>query len=158
LLQLAGDPTNALSHFQQALALAPETESIHRQLGACLEQLHRQTEAAVVYQDGLKLHPLDTGLISALAAILASSPEAALRNGPRAVRLAERAGELTGFRDPACLATLAAAYAETDKFEEAIAAAETAQKNALAVKQSALAEQCKKMLESFRSRQPWRRE
>jgi Flp pilus assembly protein TadD len=151
LYQMAGDPTNALLHLQTARALAPDTEDIHRQLGACLTQLHRQREAAAAYEDGLKLHPLDSGLMSALAAILAGSPEAGFRDGQRAVRLAERACQLTEFRDPACLEVLAVAYSENGKFDQALAAAQAAQNKAAALGQTAIAERSRSMIEMFQA-------
>ncbi len=48
--------------------------------------------------------------LAALARILASSDDAAIRDTPEAVRLAKHAAELTGFRNAAILNTLAAAY------------------------------------------------
>jgi len=48
-----------------------------------------------------------------------------LRNGKKAVELAERANQLTGGGNPLILCTLAAAYAETARFSEAV---ETAQR------------------------------
>ena len=47
-----------------------------------------------------------------LAWVLATSPEASLRNGKEAVRLARQAVKLGGGKQPAFLDTLAAAYAE----------------------------------------------
>jgi len=57
---------------------------------------------------------------------LAASPEASDRNGVEAVKLAERAVQGSGGRDPVYLDTLAAAYAEAERFPEAIAAARMA--------------------------------
>jgi hypothetical protein len=54
--------------------------------------------------------------------------------------------------------TLAAAYAEVGKFPEAIAAIQKADALAASAGQSALRAECKKMLETFQSGQPWRAE
>jgi hypothetical protein len=65
-------------------------------------------------------------MLDELAWLLATYPEANVRDGAKAVRLAERACELTNRRVPAFLATLAAAYAETGDFSRGLAAGEEA--------------------------------
>jgi tetratricopeptide (TPR) repeat protein len=55
-----------------------------------------------------------------LARILATCMEDNFRNGKWALELASRACELTHWRDPDCLDTLATAYAETGDFPAAI--------------------------------------
>jgi protein O-mannosyl-transferase len=55
-----------------------------------------------------------------LAWVLATSPDPALRDGSEAVRMAERAAELTAHRDAGVLDTLAAAYAEAGDFARAV--------------------------------------
>ncbi|PWU14023.1 MAG: hypothetical protein C5B50_18005 [Verrucomicrobia bacterium] len=57
---------------------------------------------------------------------LATSPEPARRDGGLAVRFAEDACRQTRFENPLMVGTLAAAYAEAGRFEEAISAAEKA--------------------------------
>jgi Flp pilus assembly protein TadD len=58
---------------------------------------------------------------------MATSHDAALRNGSEAVALAGHAVELTRGREPMLLGTLAAAYAEAGDFDKAV---ETQQKAA----------------------------
>jgi len=70
-------------------------------------------------------HPKDIALLNATAWTLATNPNASVRNGAEAVALAERAVELSNGKEPSVLGTLAAAYAEVDRFDEA---AQTAQK------------------------------
>jgi hypothetical protein len=62
----------------------------------------------------------DVTVASNLAWVLATSPEKRLREGPRAVQLAEFACKATGYKSPPLLDTLAAAYAEVGQFEQAI--------------------------------------
>jgi hypothetical protein len=52
--------------------------------------------------------------------VLATSSDAALRNGAEAATLAAHAVQLTSGNEPAILATLAAAYAETGRFDKAV--------------------------------------
>ncbi|OYP36860.1 tetratricopeptide repeat protein [Rhodopirellula sp. MGV] len=61
-----------------------------------------------------------SSILNNLAWVLATSPEAKIRDGEKAVRLADRAVRLTEEKKPHILSTLAAAYAETGNFEKAI--------------------------------------
>ena len=50
----------------------------------------------------------------------------ACRNGPEAVSLAEHACQLTDYKQPMLVGTLAAAYAEAGRFAEAVTMADNA--------------------------------
>jgi Flp pilus assembly protein TadD len=58
--------------------------------------------------------------------VLSTDPDPSIRNGEVAVGLAEEAARLTGGQEPAVLDALAAAYAESGRFTEAVATAERA--------------------------------
>ena len=77
-----------------------------------LGQSGRTREAVAQYREALRLNPNLAGALNNLAWVLAASPDDELRNGAEAVRLAERACELTHYGEPLFLGTLAAAYAE----------------------------------------------
>ena len=70
-------------------------------------------------REPLQHAPKDTVLLNVAAWILATSPYKSLRDGNESVRLAELAWKLSGGNDPFSLATLAAAYAETGRFDDA---------------------------------------
>ncbi len=57
--------------------------------------------------------------------MLATCPDAQVRNGSEAVRLGEKACQATAYRDPYLLRSLAAAYAEAGRFDDAIRTAGT---------------------------------
>lgn len=59
--------------------------------------------------------------INAVAWTLATNPDPAVRNGAKAVELALRACEKDGWNEATYIDTLAAAYAEAGRWEEAIA-------------------------------------
>jgi tetratricopeptide (TPR) repeat protein len=83
-------------------------------------------EAIRLYREALKIAPENTASLNNLAWLLASHPNGNLRDGREAVRLASRAAELTERKEPVVLGTLAAAYAETGQFKQAIETAEAA--------------------------------
>lgn len=85
--------------------------------------------------------------------LLATSPFDQVRNGQQAVTLALQA--VSRNRSPGYLDTLAAAYAETGKFDRAVAT----QREALALVpegEVALAEELESHLDAFESGDPWR--
>jgi tetratricopeptide (TPR) repeat protein len=90
-----------------------------------------------------------------LAWILASHSDTAIRNGEEAVRLAEQACELTGYRTAILLGTLGAAFAEAGRFDDAVAAAQKAEALATAAGDPILAEKNRTLAELFRSRRPF---
>jgi predicted Zn-dependent protease len=59
-----------------------------------------------------------------LACLLATSSDPSMRNGEESVRLAEKACELTQYNNSSTLSTLAAAYAEAGRFDDAVTVAE----------------------------------
>jgi len=82
--------------------------------------------AVEVFRTAVKSHPESAILHNNLAYILATSPDARVRNSAESVVHAERACELTGYAQPVAVSTLALAYAEAKRTEDAIAIAEKA--------------------------------
>jgi len=90
-----------------------------------------------------------------LAWLLATSPEATNRNGVLAVKLAECACQQTRYRNTIMVGTLAAAYAEAGRFDEAIS---TGQKACALASQSGEQDLLGKnlgLLELYRQHQPY---
>jgi hypothetical protein len=104
----------------------------------------------------LKIEPDNPGTCNNLAMLLATSPDASLRNGARAVELAQRANQLTYGHNPIVLGTLAGAYAEAGRFAEAAATARTALALASRRPNSQLAQALQAQLERYESGLPLR--
>jgi tetratricopeptide (TPR) repeat protein len=77
-------------------------------------------------QKAVELDPNHPEAANTLAWLLATSSDADIRDGRRAVELAEHACRTTDFKQAVYVGTLAAAYAEAGRFEEAIATAQKA--------------------------------
>lgn len=121
-----GQFDEAVANYQKALEINPNFVEAHNNLGTTLTKIGRVTEAIVQYQKALELQPDLAVTCNKLAWVLATCPSATIRDGNRAIELAERSNQLTGGTNPTALATLAAAYAETGKFTEAISTARQA--------------------------------
>jgi hypothetical protein len=91
-----------------------------------------------------------------LAWILAASPDALIRDGPKALNLAQRAQQLSGKSNPKIFRTLAAAYAENSRFQEAIDTAQSGLDLATAQGNTALAEMFETDLALYRTNAPLR--
>src|ERR1035441_6373154 len=79
-----------------------------------------KAQALAHWRQALRQAPDNVRLLNDTAWPVAASADAALRNGTEAVTLAGHAVDLTSGRDPALLATLAAAYAEAGRFDKAV--------------------------------------
>ena len=88
--------------------------------------------------------------------MLATSPDAARRNGAQAVKLAEDACLQTQYRQPQLIAILSAAYAEAGRFDEAIGAAQTAGKLAWQAGDARLLQRCQELLKAYARHEPFR--
>ena len=91
----------------------------------------------------LRSRPNDPAFLKDIAWLLATNPNASIRNGTDAVRFAQRAVRLSGGQDPAILDALAAAYAETGQFAEAVQTARSARELAAQQNNQPLAESLK---------------
>jgi tetratricopeptide (TPR) repeat protein len=108
------------------------------------------------FQAAVQLAPDSPLALNELAWLLATSPDAALRNGPEAVQLAEHGCAVTSRRDPMLLDTLAAAYAEAGRFPEAISAAQEALALARTTGDEATVVRTENLLGLFQSGRPFR--
>jgi Flp pilus assembly protein TadD len=111
-------------------------------------------EAAAQYQEVLRSDPDSLEALNNLAWLLATSEDANVRNGPEAVKLAERACELT-HHETSFLGTLAAAYAEAGRFQDAIATAEKARTQAQNRGETSLEERNQQLLDLYRQGKPY---
>jgi tetratricopeptide (TPR) repeat protein len=112
----------AISCFEKALALRPDDAAVHGRLGDALRQKRADAAALAHYEKALQLEPAALWAHYGAAWLLATCPDASIRNAGRALELARHALQLPGGENPLILRTLAAAYASQGNFEAAIAA------------------------------------
>jgi cytochrome c-type biogenesis protein CcmH/NrfG len=111
--------------------------------------------AVTHYQAAIAIQPANAYFLNNLAWVLATCPNPQVRNGPKAVELAQRAERLGGAGNPAVLGTLAAAYAEAGRFPEAVRTARHALDLASARTNSAQVEMLKANITLFRAGSPF---
>lgn len=155
-LQLQGRCPEAIKHYQSAIEQRPDHMKARNGLAICLAMQDRMRDAAEQFRYVLRQEPDTPFALNALAWILATCQDDAVRNGPESVQLAGRAAELTQNSDPAVLDTLAAAYAEVGRFQDAIKTAEDALAAAKIAHQSDLSTAIGQRIALYRSGAPFR--
>jgi tetratricopeptide (TPR) repeat protein len=151
-----GQTERAIAHLSEALRLEPSSAETHFQLGLAYLSQRKAKEAVIHYRETLRLKPDFTAALNNLAWLLATHPDETCRNGAEAVRLAEKACELTAYKQPLLLGTLAAAYAETGDFDKAISTAQKARDLAEMSGEKNLVVKNEKLLEEYRAGKPHR--
>src|SRR5438552_2551294 len=121
-----GQVTDALIHYRKLMELQPDNIEIHNIVGTVLVQQGRITEGVEEWEKVLLIRPDNGNALNNLAWVFATSPDDSLRDGSRAVQLAEQATRISGSRMAMVWRTLAAAYAENGRFVDAIQTAQRA--------------------------------
>jgi tetratricopeptide (TPR) repeat protein len=150
-----GSVDEAIVHCQTALQIKPGFAEAHVNLGNALRQKGSVDEAIVHYQKALQIKPDYVEVLNNLAWLLATCPDAHIRDGVRAVKYAGRACELTHYGVTLLVGTLAAAYAEAGRYDDAIATAQKACALATAAGEQDLLEKNQELLALYRAHQPY---
>ncbi len=115
-------------------------------------EMDGKVEATILhYREALNVDSNNPIVLNNLAWILAATSRPELRNGEEAVQLAARAVELTEYRLPIVIGTLAAAYAQAGQFPQACEMAQTARALAWVTGQSEIAANNLKLLTLYSS-------
>ena len=154
LLQ-AGRVSEAIDCFQRALELQ-KTPQAYYNLAYALRRDGKAAEAIASYLNCIELKPQFIPAQVDLAWILATWPDKSVRNGNKAVALAEQANRLSGSQSAQVLRVLAAAYAETGHFSEALTTAKQALLLATAQSKQKLAEEIQIEMMLYQANTPCR--
>jgi tetratricopeptide (TPR) repeat protein len=153
-----GDLVLAAQHLAYVMMLRPGVEQAHAQLRQVLLALAKTPDGLQRLREIAGKAPDSPRMLDELAWLLATYPDSKSRDGIEAVRLAERACDLTERQIPALLDTLAAAYAEAGDFPHAIDAVEEALNRARASGDNDAVKLSENILASLRDNFPYRQE
>jgi tetratricopeptide (TPR) repeat protein len=156
ILSRAGQIPQAIEQYMAAVELAPGDADAHIELAVLLASQQRVAEAIQHYRAALTTWPDSPLALNNLAWLLATHPRDEVRNGPEAVRLAERACAVTQRQQAFLIGTLAAAYAEAGQFADAVKAAQEAQVKATAAGQTEIAARNAQLLTLYQAHKPFR--
>jgi tetratricopeptide (TPR) repeat protein len=147
-----GLPKLAISDLDAALGIDPENIEAYCERGKLREEAGEYRLALYDYQLALNRASDDPLVLNYMAWLLATAPDAALRDGRRAVEMAVQAVKLENSQEWDTIDTLAAAFAEVGKFPEAVRAEEEALRLAPQEEHADL----KTRLELYRANKPYR--
>lgn len=150
----AGDRAAAIDQFRRYLDLAPDDVEARSRMARSLEAVGRQDEALAAYRAILRIDPAASATRYRLAWLLATSAEERHRDGEASLALAR---ELMASNPPhpALLDLMAAAYAETGRYDEAREAASEALEMATAAGARELADAIRRRLELYADGRPF---
>ena len=151
-----GKVADALIHYQKLLELQPDNIEVHNIVGTALIQQRRIREGVEEWEKVLAIQPDNGNAMSNLAWVFATSPDDSLRDGTKAIQLASEALRISGNRIPILFRTLAAAYAESGRFSEAIQTAQQGIKLANSQGNSELAAELNGNIALYQEQRPLR--
>ena len=151
-----GQVDESLAQLQTAVQLDPHDADVQYNLGNTFMALGQAGDAIAHYDAALKINPDDVQSLNNMAWILATCPDTLVRDGTKALALAERAVSLTNHREPRTIATFAAAFAEIARFPDAVATAQRAADLAQSQGNLALADSIRGQAELYRAELPVR--
>jgi len=155
-LERAGRITEAVAAYEEALKLRPVYPKAHFNLANLLAGEGNIREAVAHYEAAIAEEPKYLKACQNLAWLLATSEPAEGGDPVRAIAMAERATHLPGGQSPLGLDVLAAAYAASGRFPDAIAAAERAQRLVSTTESADLAGQIEARLRLYRQGRVYR--
>jgi protein O-mannosyl-transferase len=160
-LLLKGDRIDeAISHSEEALKNHPRYFFAHNTLVEGLLRRGRVYEAVAHLKESLKINPDGIYAQANLAWVLATSEDASLRDGAKAVEMAKKIIELAGEANDETaiigLRILAAGYAETGRSSEALKTAQQAFQLAVVQGNVALTKDLQSDIASYRRNLPLR--
>ena len=148
-----GEMEEAIRQWQKALEINPSYAEVLGRLGNALYMRGETADALAHWRAGIRLQPNDLPVLQQTAWVLATCPDASIRNGIEAVKLALQAVQLSGGEDAVMLDTLAAAYAELGRYKDAAVTARRALALATQKNQRSQMETLESRIASVRSRE-----
>jgi tetratricopeptide (TPR) repeat protein len=158
ILLRAGRTKEAGDHLERALAVAPSMARGHASLAYAFAEQGRTEEAELHYRRALQLDPAWPGVLSKNAWVLATDPDARKRNGKLAVIWAKQVCQATKNARPEYLDILAAAYAESGRFDEAVSTAKQALSAVATTSATGFAQRIQERLHLYEKGQPYRQD
>lgn len=144
-------PRKAIEILDNLVADNADDADVLRSRGDALLSISKHKEALADYESALKIEPDDSGILNNYAWVLATGSDK-IRDGKKALELAKKACDLTEYKKPHILSTLASAYAENGDFENAVKWST----KAVEMSTEDIKEQLSKELDSYKEKKPWR--
>ncbi len=144
----------AMADYDRVIQIAPKDSENYSERGNAYLAKDDYKAAVSSFRKALQLSPNNDYALGCLAWLMAICPEAPFRNGKEAIRMGMRACELSQWKEPSRIETLAAAYAESGDFDKAV----KFQTQAINMKSEygPVRKDVRERLALYRKHQPWR--
>ena len=156
ILSTLGRQAEALDVYARIIEMSPDQALAYHAAAKLAFALNLPDRVVELLGKGVEQFPGDAQMLNSLAWRLATLPDASGRDGPRALELAELANRLTEDENPFFLDTLAAAYAENGRFDDAVKTAERAMEKAGDFQGGQVREDIASRRDRYVNRQPFR--
>jgi tetratricopeptide (TPR) repeat protein len=150
---MRGKRSNARAVLDEAVQFDPKQPEAYANRAILALALGDYDKALFNLDEVVRLAPTSARAHKERAWLLATCPEAKYRDGAQALAAATKACELTSWKQPHYLATLAAAYSETGDFDNAIQCQQRA--ISLLGKTDPAGAEFRRMLARYQARKPY---
>jgi len=117
---LKGDSKQAVEDFTRVIELNPQSALAYNNRGYNRQVIGQYEKALADFNKAIELDPDYALAYQNKAWLLATCPDADIRDGKRAIAAAKKAGELRDWKAITDIKSLAAAYAEVGEFDKAV--------------------------------------
>ncbi len=152
----AGMTEEAAALYRKALQINGNFYDARYNLARVLVASGDTDQGVEQYRAALRINPDALDALNNLSWLFSTHRDPDVRNASDSIRLAERAAELTGYGDPVFLDTLAAAYAEAGRYDDALKTARKAAALAESSMDEKLHGDITHRMELYRSGKPYR--
>lgn len=153
-----GNAAAAEGYLQKVIDVAPTHPTAAWDLARDYLKAQRSDRAIEVLTAAEKANPANLRVLNLLAQMLATSSDDSIRNGREALRVAQKAAELTQSRNPLVLKTVSEAQAELGEFGAAITTARQALGMIPEGKMEELRAELSRAVSEYQSNRPIRRD
>jgi Flp pilus assembly protein TadD len=153
---LQGDVNGAIGHYHAAVKINPKHAGAYYNLGRIAANQGKTGEAINYYRKALRIEPDMTQALYHQAWIAATHEKKMFRDGNKAVEMAEKLCRLTEYKEALALDALAAAYAEVERFPDAVSTAQRGLHLAGLYGHQELSPGLKKRLQLYKDKRPYR--
>ena len=147
-----GDYDNAIDDFTKGIEVSPECTQCYLNRAKAWAFKREYKRAIQDLEHAQRLSPKNASVLNALAWRIATCPDDDIRDGQRAIELAQTACELTEWKNVDCVDTLAASFAASEKFELAV----KMQQKAIALAPEPTKESYRSRLRLYQQQKPYR--
>jgi len=150
-----GEYNKAIEDYSQAISLNPKYDAAYNNRGEAYRNKGEYEKAIADYSQAISINPKNAGAYNSISWLLATCPDDKYRDGNKAIEFTKKILELEPDNS-AILDTLAAAYAEAEKFEDAVKTQEKAIEMLTEKDKDEYLSSFMEHLNFYKAKKPWR--